>query len=367
MIEKSRLSSLDISRGLVLFLLVFFQPLLCCIGGVVDTPWMDKILFQFDHEIWEGFRLWDMVMPMFLFMSGVTVPFSLEKYKTKKKEAYKKVIRRVLILWVLGMVVQGNLLGLDPRYFRFYSNTLQAIAAGYLITSILYLNCNSKWQIISTITLLLLYWAPLTFLGDFTPEGNFAIKVDKVILGRFMDGVYWDQNGSWSFSPYYHYSWILSSLTFAVTVMLGSFAGQIIKGGQNKDRNALLLLVIGIILVVLGLLWSLQMPIIKRIWTSSMALFAGGISFLLLAIFYFVIDCRNLSKGLGWLKIYGMNSITAYVLGEVVNFRSIVASLSHGLENYLGEWYTIWLCFGNYLIVFTILLILYRKKIFIKI
>lgn len=367
MAEKTRLSSLDILRGLVLFLLVFFQPLLCSIGGVVDAPWMDKILFQFDHEVWEGFRLWDMVMPMFLFMSGVTVPFSLEKYTSNKKEAYKKIIRRVLILWVLGMVVQGNLLGLTPRYFKFYSNTLQAIAAGYLITSILYVNCNGKWQVISALTLLLLYWAPLTFGGDFSPEGNFAIKVDKAVLGRFMDGVYWCQDGSWSFSPYYHYSWILSSLTFAVTVMLGSFAGQIIKGGRNKNRNALYLLVIGIVLVVFGLLWSLQMPIIKRIWTSSMVLFAGGISFLLLAVFYFVVDCRNLSKGLGWLKIYGMNSITAYVLGEAVDFRSVAASLSYGLENYLGEWYAVWLCFGNYLIVFIILLILYRNKIFIKI
>lgn len=367
MVEKERLSSLDILRGLVLFLLVFFQPLLWSVGGMVDTPWMDRILYQFNHEIWEGFRLWDMVMPMFLFMSGVTVPFSLEKYKSHKKDAYIKILRRVIILWVLGMVVQGNLLGLQPKYFRFYSNTLQAIAAGYLITSILYLNCNVKWQIIATVSLLLLYWAPVTFLGDFTPEGNFAIKVDRAVLGRFMDGVYWNQDGTWSFSSQYHYSWILSSLTFGVTVMLGSFAGQIIKKGQDKNRNALLLLATGTGLVVLGLLWSLQMPIIKRIWTSSMALFAGGISFLILAVFYFTIDCKKKSKGLGWLKIYGMNSITAYVLGEAVNFRSIVASLSYGLERYIGDWYAVWLCFGNYLIVFLILFTMYRNKLFIKI
>lgn len=367
MVKKERLSSLDILRGLVLFFLVFFQPVLWSIGGVVDTPWMDKIIYQFDHEVWEGFRLWDMVMPMFLFMSGVTIPFSLEKYKSNKKDAYIKIFRRVLILWVLGMVVQGNLLGLQPKYFRFYSNTLQAIAAGYLIASILYLNCNIKWQIIATVCLLLLYWAPVTFLGDFTPEGNFAIKVDKAVLGRFMDGVFWKPDGSWSFSPDYHYSWILSSLTFGVTVMLGTLAGHIVKDGHNKDKNARNLLIIGVGLVGLGLLWSIQMPIIKRIWTSSMALFAGGISFLLLALFYFVVDCRKMSKGLGWLKIYGMNSITAYVLGEAVNFRSIVASLSYGLEKYLGEWYSVWLCFGNYLIVFLILFALYRHKKFIKI
>ncbi len=359
--------SLDILRGLVLFLLVFFQPLLCAVGRVADAPWLDGILYQFVHEDWAGFRLWDLVMPMFLFLSGVTVPFSLEKYRSDKKAAYIKIVRRVLILWVLGMVVQGNLLGFRPKYFKFYSNTLQAIAAGWLIASVLYLNCKVKWQMIATVCLLLAYWAPVSFLGDFTPDGNFAVKLDKVVLGRFMDGVSWHPDGTWSFSPDYHYSWILSSLTFGATVMLGSFAGQIVKVGRDKNKNAVALSAIGVALVGLGLLWSVRMPIIKRIWTSSMTLFAGGLCFLILALFYYVVDCRKFSKGLGWLKIYGMNSIAAYVLGEVVNFRSIVASLSYGLENCMGEWYAVWLCFGNYLIVFLILLSLYRHKKFIRI
>lgn len=208
----------------------------------------------------------------------------------------------------------------------------------------------------------------MTFLGDFTPEGNFAEKIDKLVLGRFRDGVYWNEDGTWNFSPHYNYTWIWSSLTFGATVMLGTFAGKIMKAGKDNRRKVVrTLLVIGIALVAFSLVWSLQMPIIKRLWTSSMTLFSGGLCFLLMGAFYYWIDYKGHSRGLNWLKIYGMNSITAYILGEVVNFRCIAASVSYGLEQYLGGYYPVWLSFTNYLIVFLILRIMYKQKIFLKI
>ena len=365
--ESKRLMSLDVLRGLVLFMLVFFQPVLWSLGQVVDKPWMDAVLYHFDHETWQGFRVWDMVMPLFMFMAGASIPFSMEKYRTDKKKAYSRIVRRVLLLWILGMVVQGNLLGLDPKYFRYFSNTLQAIAAGYLISSLLYLNLKPKWQIVSVLVLLLLYWAPTTFLGDFTPEGNLPMRIDKLILGRHMDGVSYDAAGQWHYADWYTYTWIFSSLTFAVTVMLGTLAGQIIKNGIDKKKNASRLILCGVSLVVIALVWSLQMPIIKRIWTCSMALYAGGFSFILLGLFHYFVDYKGWTSGVSWLRIYGMNSITAYMLGEAVNFRSVVNSVSYGLEQYMGDWYNVWLTFGNYAIVFLILLVLYKNKVFIKI
>ena len=359
--------SLDVLRGLVLFMLVFFQPVLWSVGHVVDKPWMDAILYQFSHDPWDGFRVWDMIMPMFMFMAGVTIPFSMEKYKGDKNRAYLRIIRRVLLLWILGMVVQGNLLGLDPKYFRYYSNTLQAIAAGYLISSLLYLNLKPKWQIVSVVVLLLLYWAPATFFGDFTPDGNLPMKIDKFFLGKHLDGVSFDASGAWHYSPDYHYTWIFSSLTFAVTVMLGTLGGQVIKKGEDKKRNSLILIGAGVALVLIALIWKMQMPIIKIIWTSSMALYAGGFSLILLGIFHYLIDFKGWSSGVRWLRVYGMNSIVAYMLGEVINFRSVVESVSYGFAQYLGDWYRVWVEFGNFAIVFLILLILYRRKIFIRI
>ena len=108
------------------------------------------------------------------------------------------------------------------------------------------------------------------------------------------------------------------------------------------------------------------MPINKLIWSSSMTLWAGGWSFLALALMFYWVDYKGHTKGLEWLKYYGMNSIVAYVLAQVVNFRGIVESVSYGLKPYLGDYYSVWITFGNYLIVFLILRILYKQKIFIR-
>lgn len=369
--NSPRLASLDILRGFDLFLLVFFQPVLWVLARQLDVPFLNGILYQFDHEVWEGFRFWDLVMPLFLFMTGASMPFSLSKYKGVSGSywpVYRRILKRVALLFIFGMIVQGNLLGLDSRYLVIYSNTLQSIAVGYFIAAVIQLHFSFKWQVGVTLLLLLLYWIPMTFLGDFTPEGNFAAQVDKWVLGRFRDGVYWNEDGSWSFSPHYTYTWIWSSLTFGVTVMLGAFAGKIMKEGKtDRKRVVRILSVAGLVLVGLGLLWNLQMPVIKRLWTGSMTLLSGGYCFLLMALFYYWIDYKGHTRGLAWLKVYGMNSITAYLLGEVVNFRCVAASVSYGLEQYLGTWYPVWLTFANYLILFLLLRAMYKCGLFLKV
>ncbi|MDE5553867.1 MAG: DUF5009 domain-containing protein [Muribaculaceae bacterium] len=367
--ENSRLASLDILRGFDMFLLVFFQPVLVSIGEAANVSWLNDILYQFDHQVWAGFRFWDIIMPLFMFMCGVSMPFSFEKYKNENNRwpIYRRIFKRVIVLWIIGMVVQGNLLALDSHALRLYSNTLQAIAAGYLIGSIIILNLPISGQIIATVALLLIYWIPMTFCGDFTPEGNFAEAVDRAVLGHWRDDVYWDAAGQWHFYAPYTYTWIWSSLTFGVTVMLGYFAGKIMKSSGKTILTVKRLAVTGVALIVAALLWHLQMPIIKRLWTCSMTLLAGGLCFMLMALFFWWIDVKDHSRGLDWLKIYGMNSITAYVIGEVINFRSVAVSLTFGFEHYIGEmWYQAWLTFANFSIVFLILLLMYKQRIFIK-
>ncbi|MDE7411373.1 MAG: DUF5009 domain-containing protein [Paramuribaculum sp.] len=354
-IKSPRLVSLDILRGLDLFLLVFFQPVFMAVVAAVDIPWLNAVAFQFDHEVWAGFRLWDIVMPLFLFMVGTSMPFSLAKYRghKSKRAVIIKVFRRAVILFLLGMVVQGNLLSFDCDRLCYYNNTLQAIAVGYLVGALVTVSFCIKWRIVIAGILLIVYWLPMTFGGNIAPDDSFAYMVDRMVIGGHTDD--------------FTYTWIWSSLNFSVTVLLGSFAGNIIKSGMDKVVVAKHLTFIGLLLVLAGILWSLQMPIIKRVWSSSMVLYSGGICFLLMALFYYVIDYRGYTYGLNWLKIYGMNAITAYVVGEVIDFRSIVVSLSYGLEPIMGEFYSAWLTFGNYLILFFILTIMYRRKIFIKI
>nr|WP_270090561.1 DUF5009 domain-containing protein [Sphingobacterium sp. SYP-B4668] len=364
-----RLLSLDILRGFDLFLLVFFQPIFMAFFRNVDHPVIDAIRHQLSHEQWEGFRIWDLIMPLFLFMTGVSMPFALSKYvgEKEKGKCYWRILKRVLILFILGMIVQGNLLDLDVRSLRLYSNTLQAIAIGYLISAVVIMNLRWRWQISAAVILLAIYAIPMYMWGDFSPEGNFAMKVDRTILGRFMDGVSWNDSGQWTFSPHYHYTWIWSSLTFGVTVLMGAFAGAIMRLPIARLQHVRYMLLVGATCVIVGILWSSSMPIIKPIWSASMTLFSGGICMLLMGISYWVIDCRQFTYGLSWLQIYGMNSITAYVLAEVVNFRSIPQSLFFGLQPMLGDYYDPWITTCNFLLVFLILWWMFKNRIFVKI
>ena len=185
--QHRRLASLDILRGFDLFLLVFLQPVACAVLWQIDAPAARAILFQLDHEAWAGFRFCDLVMPLFLFISGTSNPFSFGKMLASggKAAVYRKVAKRFAVLFLLGMVVQGNLLGLDPHNIYIYTNTLQAIAAGYLITAMIVLNFKVKGQIIVAALLLSGYTVPMMLLGDYTPEGNFALRLDALVLGRF--------------------------------------------------------------------------------------------------------------------------------------------------------------------------------------
>jgi len=183
--NTTRLASLDILRGFDLFLLVFFQPVFAALVRQLNLPFLNDILYQFDHEVWEGFRFWDLVMPLFLFMTGASMPFSLSKYVGMSGSywlVYRRILRRVFLLFIFGMIVQGNLLGLDSSHIYLYSNTLQSIAVGYLIAAVIQLHFSFRWQIGITLLLLFIYWIPMTFLGDFTPAGNFAEQVDRCFL-----------------------------------------------------------------------------------------------------------------------------------------------------------------------------------------
>ena len=152
----------------------------------------------------------------------------------------------------------------------------------------------------------------------------------------------------------------------AVTVLLGSFAGQLLRGERRMPaRRAGLAALTGAGLIAAGLALSPLFPIIKKIWSSTMTLYSGGICFLLLALTYYVVDVRGCHKGLDWLKIYGMNAITAYTLSHVIDFTSVSESLFYSLSP--RPWYPILLALLNASIVFAILWLMYRKKVFLKV
>lgn len=373
---NKRLESLDALRGFDLFCLVVLEDLVHKLGGAIDAPWYQPVVDAFTHKTWEGFSPWDLVMPLFMFMAGVTIPFSMEKYRQpgKQKELWRRLTRRVVLLWILGMACQGNLLGLDPHRIYLFTNTLQAIAVGYLFSAILFLHTRWKAQIGIAVGLLLAFWAAMEFIsfggfggGDYTPQGNLAEGIDRMVLGRFRDAAK-VVDGQVVFAGWYTYTWILSSVNFVVTVLTGVLAGELLKSAALKESRKVWLLVgAGAAMVALGWTWGLVHPVIKHIWTSSMVLVSSGYCFLLMALFYWWIDVRGHNRHLTMLKVYGMNSITAYAVSHIISFSSISRSLFHGLEQYIGDYYPVLIHLSNATILFLILLIMYKRKIFLRV
>ena len=370
-----RLESLDALRGFDLFFLVALGPLAHSLARAADVGWLNDCMWAFNHVQWEGFSPWDLIMPLFLFMSGTSMPFALSRFKgvSDKKTLFRRLGKRILLLRIFGMMCQGNLLGFDPDRIYLYSNTLQSIAAGYLITAVLFLYTSRRTQIGVAVALLLVYWAAMQFItvgsyggGNYTPEGNLAEWIDRTVLGRFRDGAK-VVDGEVVFAPWYHYTWILSTLNFGVTVLTGLFAGYIAKDKTSDIHKLKLYFGAGAAMVAAGWLWGLQMPVIKTIWTSSMVLVSSGYCFLLMGLFYYLIDYKGYKKNITWLKVYGMNSIVAYMLANVINFSCLGQSLFYGMEQYLGNYYSFLISLSNVLVIYVILWLLYKRNIFLKV
>ena len=373
---KQRLESLDALRGFDLFCLVALSDLVEELAEVIDKPWMETVMEYFTHKKWEGFSTWDLVMPLFMFMAGAAIPYSLSKYKEEgadRKKLYWRLGKRVLLLWIFGMMVQGNLMALDPNRIYLFTNTLQAIAVGYLFSAIIYLHTGWKAQIGIAIALLLSFWGAMEWItignfggGDYTPHGNLAEGIDTFVLGRFRDTAK-VIDGEVVVKASYTYTWILSSLNFIVTVLTGVLAGEALRSSLKQGRKVGLLLGAGLAMVALGWTWDLVHPVIKHIWTGSMVLVSSGYCFLLMGLFYWWIDCRGHNKHLTFLKVYGMNSITAYVVSHVISFRSISKSLFFGLEQYVGDYYDFIIQLSNCTILFIILYIMYKNRLFLRV
>jgi len=373
--SSKRLESLDALRGFDLFFLVALGPLMHSLARTANVEWLNESMWVFSHVSWEGFSPWDLIMPLFLFMSGISMPFSLSRYKSisDKRPLLRRLAKRILLLWIFGMMCQGNLLALDPNTIYLYSNTLQAIATGYLITALLFLFTSRRTQIITAVVLLLVYWTAMQFItvdgyggGNYTPQGNLAEWIDNTVLGRFRDTAQ-VIDGKVVVADWYHYTWILSSLNFSVTVLTGLFAGYIAKDKIEEKKKLKLYFGTGITMVIAGWLWNFQMPVIKTIWTSSMVLVSSGYCFLLMGLFYYWIDYKGHRSGITWLKVYGMNSIVAYMLANVVNFRCIGESLFYGLEQYMGSYYSFLITLWNIGAVYVIIWFMYERGIFLKV
>ena len=362
-LPKVRIMSIDALRGFDMFWIIGGATIFHSLHEIFHHPVTEWINLQLSHSEWEGFRPWDLIMPLFLFVVGVVMPFAFSKRLARgdsKRQMYFHIVKRTLILWVLGMIAGGHLLDYDLSQLRIYTNTLNAIAAGYFISAIVMLNMRLVGQILTTEILLLLFWAfmvlvPLLGQGQvlLDRDANLALSIDKFIMGPYYGG-----NG---------YTWILSSMTFACTVMLGVMAGHLLHSEKTSKAKVLWLVAAGVGSLLLGCLWGIWFPVIKRIWTSSFVLYSGGLCYLLLALFYLVIDVWGFKKWAFGFVVIGTNAIAVYMATHVFNFRHIGDIFVDGLDKYVGNWGSFIHAVAAFAVVWLIMWWMYRYKIFLRV
>jgi predicted acyltransferase len=373
--SEGRISAIDALRGFDMFWIVGGkQFVLAAITFVVsllpasvgDTEkFLAAVNHQAEHVEWEGFTAWDLIMPLFLFVVGAAMPFSFARRLEageSKSQLYWKILRRFVILFVLGMAVQGHLLDFKLDTLHVFANTLQAIAVGYAIAGLLVLNTGIIAQVAFAIAMLVGYWLLLMYVpfgghpaGTLEPNANLALAVDEFVLGRFRDGT--------------TYTWILSGMTFTATVLLGVFSGQVLRSNLSSWLKVVVLTGLGLVCLGAGWAWAqwLGFPIVKHIWTSSMTLWSAGWCYLLLALFYLLIDVVGFRRWAFPFIVIGMNAITIYVAYWFVPFKGIAETLVGGLARHLGSAGPLAISFTTVLQVWLVLYHLYRHRIFLRI
>jgi predicted acyltransferase len=341
---SGRIVSVDALRGFDMFWIIGGQEVFIALLGLVVSPIPSWITAQMDHVPWEGFSVWDLIMPLFLFIVGTAMPLSFARRMeagASKRDLYRKIFLRVVVLFVLGMVAQGNLLEFDRSTLYIYCNTLQAIACGYLIASIAMLHLRVPGQIATAVGLLLGFFLLMRLVpvpgygaGLFEEKANLALYIEETLLGSFRD--HRPVNAA--------YTWILSGMGFGATVLAGVLSGHLLRAAVSGWKKTGWLLAIGALCLALGWAWSqdwmgsLRCPIIKHIFSSSMVLWACGWSYLLLAAFYLVIDVLGFRRWAFFFVVIGSNAILAYMSAHLIDFRHIANGFVGGLARNLSDW-----------------------------
>lgn len=363
---KDRLISIDVLRGFAMFLILAYDiggaPVFQTFSKLWGANFANVTAEQLSYGRDVGLRISYIAMPMFLFVVGLIIPHSMNKrlLKQDKKQIYFHIIKRTLILFFLGLIAGGHMLNLEFANMPVYNNVLEYISIGYLICAILVLNTKTKVQIILTGVLLVSYWALFLLIpvpgGDgnlYSGNMNLAIYIDDIVLGPF------HRHGSWQ---------VLATINFISNMLLGVLMGQIIFSSRNKNEKTKLLFVSGLVMFLAGLVWSLFFPVIRSLWTSSFVLETCGISTLLLASFYLIIDIWGYSKWAFFFVVFGINSIAIYMMAHLFDFRQIGNIFVGGFSNLFAPNVRAFIqAVGAMAVMWLILYWMYRKKTFIKI
>jgi predicted acyltransferase len=331
-LQTQRVESVDALRGFNFVWILCGDGVMLAIGemsrdkGPVVGTVGGFLRDQLTHVPWEGLRFYDLVFPLFVFLTGVSIVLSLPRLVERegRGRAHLRVLRRALILYLLGFIYYG---GISEHWENVrWLGVLQRIALCYLFVSLMFLNLSVRGMVAACVALLAGYWALMTFVpvpgigaGSFAPDANLANWIDA----HYLPGHLWDETRD----P----EGLLSTLPAIASCLFGAFAGLLLCDVRmSAQQKSLWLIGAGIVLLAAGYLWALQLPIIKALWTSSFVLVTAGWSAILLGAFHQVVDVWGFRRWATMFVWIGTNAIMLYMANNLINFAEISQTLVGG-------------------------------------
>lgn len=372
---QGRLRSLDVFRGATIAAMI-----------LVNNPGDWRLTFgPLLHAPWHGWTPTDLIFPFFLFVLGVAIPLAfssrMERSGGDLGPLYRQIVRRTLILFVLGLVLSwAPFFDVNWATARI-PGVLQRIAVVYLLASLAFLNLGRRGRGVLSVGLLLGYWAAMEWIpvpgfgaGDLSPEGNLAGWVDQAILGSHV----W-RSAPGPADP----EGIFSTLPAVVTALAGIFTGEWLRSDRPHSDKLIGLFVWGSLLTAAGCFFGYLFPVNKNLWTSSYVVLTAGLALVTLAVISYFVDVRGRDFWAQPFLVFGTNAITVFVLSGLVakalykikwaGIDGATISLktwlyTHFFASWIPDyWASLAWAVVTIVVWWALMLMLYRRKIFIKI
>jgi predicted acyltransferase len=361
-----RLLSIDALRGLTIAGMIL----------VNDPGNWDAVYSPLEHAEWNGWTPTDLVFPFFLFLVGVAMVFSFSSRQEKgstRRELLRHTFRRSLYIYGIGLALHLYPFTLRRIEHVRVMGVLGRIALCYFFVSLIYLYVSRRVRVAITVSLLLGYWVVMRYVtvpgfptGDMTPFGNVAAYFDRLVLGTHLWKPMWDPEG------------LLSSLPAIATALLGTFCGEWLRASRSAQTKAAVLFAAGLLGVVLGELIHPYFPINKNLWTSTFVIFTAGMACLFLSALYWIIDVRGIRGWVMPLEVFGANAILSYAVATLVIKQMLIASFGGHTVQDIVYWKvfaplaspknaSLLFALAFTLMIWLIMLVFYRKKIFLKV
>jgi predicted acyltransferase len=362
--KTKRILSIDALRGFDMFWITGGDAFFITLFTFFGTPIFQSMAHQLDHPAWTGFRFYDIIFALFLFIMGLSMPLSITKRLdsgASKKQMYIHIFRRTMLLYLLGLVYNG-LFDFNFETLR-YTGVLHRIAFTYFFASLIVMNFRQKGQLIWAVSITIGYWLILLLIPapgfnayNLTPEGNLAGFIDRKWLpGSFCCYNYGDNEG------------ILTNFPAIASVLTGVLTGYQLMSKISHRQKLKLFITTGAALIVTALIWNFIYPVNKYLWTGSFVALTSGISLLALSLFYWLIDVKGYTKWAFPFTVIGMNPITIYVLSAIFDFGMVAKIFIHGFYAEFGGFQMPFYELCVLLVKWLFLYFLYKQKIFLKV